>query len=178
LKRSCEFLDGVDVMAPADTVVVCAFGDSITDGTHSTLNINDRWANVLSRRLHNAYGNRISVVNEAIAGNRVVNPVVANATAGPAAVDRLDRDVLSLSGLTHVIWLEGINDLGAGHTTAAIIAGYQDIVAGLHAKRIKVFAGTMTSALGAINPAEGWKPGYQGGADNGPVVDANRKILN
>jgi lysophospholipase L1-like esterase len=172
------FLDGVDVMAPADTVVVCAFGDSITDGTHSTLNINDRWANVLSRRLHNAYGNRISVVNEAIAGNRVVNPVVANATAGPAAVDRLDRDVLGLSGLTHVIWLEGINDLGAGHTTAAIIAGYQDIVGRLHAKRIKVFAGTMTSALGAINPAEGWNPGYPGGADNGPAVDANRKILN
>jgi hypothetical protein len=26
------FLDGVDVVAPADTVVVCAFGDSITDG--------------------------------------------------------------------------------------------------------------------------------------------------
>ena len=94
-------------------MVVCAFGDSITDGTHTTLNTNDRWANVLSRRLHNAYGNKVSVVNEAIGGNRVVNPVVANATAGPAAVDRLDRDVLGLSGLTHVIWLEGINDLGA-----------------------------------------------------------------
>jgi enterochelin esterase-like enzyme len=28
-------------------------------------------------------------------------------------VDRLDRDVLGLSGLTSVIWLEGINDFGA-----------------------------------------------------------------
>jgi lysophospholipase L1-like esterase len=172
------FLDGIDVMAPADTVVVCAFGDSITDGTHSTLNVNDRWANVLSRRLHNAYGTRISVVNEAIAGNRVVNPAVANSTAGPAAVDRLDRDVLGLSGLTHVIWLEGINDLGAGHTTAAIIAGYQDIVGRLHAKGVKVFGATMTSALGMVNPAEGWNPGYAGGADNGPAVNANRLILN
>src|SRR5258708_20169294 len=45
-------------------------------------------------------------------------------------------------------------------------------------KRIKVFAGTMRSALGAINPAEGWNPGYHGGADNGPAVDANRLILN
>ena len=42
------FLDAVDVMAPSDTVVVCAFGDSITDGTHSTLNVNDRWMNTLS----------------------------------------------------------------------------------------------------------------------------------
>src|SRR6266851_3692521 len=100
---------------------------------------NDRWMNTLSRRLHDAYGNRISIVNEAIGGNRVVNPVTPNATSGPAAVDRLDRDVLGLSGLTDVIWLEGINDLGAGHTTAAIIVGYQNIVGRLHAKDIKVF---------------------------------------
>jgi lysophospholipase L1-like esterase len=172
------FLDGVDVMAPAGTVVVCAFGDSITDGTHTTLNTNDRWANVLSRRLHNAYGNKVSIVNEAIGGNRVVNPAVVNATSGPAAVDRLDRDVLGLSGLTHVIWMEGINDLGAGHTTAAIMAGYQNVVSRLHAKGIKVYAGTMTSALGLVNPAEGWNVGYTGGGDNGPVVDAGRQNLN
>src|SRR3954452_22583089 len=115
-------------------------------------NINDRWSNVLSRRLHDAYGNKVSVVNEGIGGNRVIPPVVANATAGPAAVDRLDRDVLGLSGVTHVIWLEGINDLGAGygqaasatplienpvvHTPANIIAGYQNVVARLHANGI------------------------------------------
>ena len=76
-------------------VVVCAFGDSITDGTHTTFNNNDRWANTLSRRLHNAYGNKVSVVNEAIGGNRVVNPLsgpggaLGTAASGPAAVDRL-----------------------------------------------------------------------------------------
>jgi len=189
------FLAAVDVMAREDTVVVCAFGDSITDGTHTTFNGNDRWANVLSRRLHNAYGNRVSVVNEAIGGNRVINPVVANAASGPAAVDRLDRDVLGLSGLTHVIWLEGINDLGAGygaaanpvenpviHTPANIIAGYQNVVARLHARGIKVYAGTVVSALGLNNPPEGWDlinfPTFLATVDNGPVVDANRLILN
>jgi lysophospholipase L1-like esterase len=163
------FLDAVDVMAPSDTVVVCAFGDSITDGTHSTLNINDRWMNALSRRLHNAYGNKISIVNEAIAGNRVVNPVVANSAAGPAAVDRLDRDALGLSGLTHVIWLEGINDVGAGTTTDAIIAGYRDVVGRLHAKGIKAYAATLTSALGISGVDMG---------DNGPGHDASRMVLN
>jgi len=163
------FLDAVDVMAPSDTVVVCAFGDSITDGTHSTLNINDRWMNTLSRRLHNAYGSKISIVNEAIGGNRVVNPVVPNATSGPAAVDRLDRDVLGLSGLTHVIWLEGINDIGAGTTTDAIIAGYQNVVGRLHAKGIKVYGATLTSALGISGVDMG---------DNGPGHDASRMILN
>jgi len=163
------FLDAVDVMALSDTVVVCAFGDSITDGTHTTLNINDRWMNTLSRRLHNAYGNKVSIVNEAIGGNRVVNPVVANAASGPAAVDRLDRDVLGLSGLTDVIWLEGINDIGAGHTTDSIIAGYRDVVRRLHAKGIKVFAGTVTSALGISGVDRG---------DNGPGHDASRMVLN
>jgi hypothetical protein len=32
------FLDAVDVMAPTDTAVVVCFGDSITDGTASTMN--------------------------------------------------------------------------------------------------------------------------------------------
>jgi lysophospholipase L1-like esterase len=163
------FLDAVDVRAASDTTVVCAFGDSITDGTHSTLNINDRWMNALSRRLHNAYGNKVSIVNEAIAGNRVVNPVVPNSAAGPAAVDRLDRDVLGLSGLTHVIWLEGINDIGAGTTTDAIIAGYQNVVGRLHATGIKVFGATLTSALGISGVDMG---------DNGPGHDASRMVLN
>jgi len=192
------FVTGVDVMAPADTVVVCAFGDSITDGTHTTHNGNDRWSNVLSRRLHNAYGSKVSVVNEAIAGNRVIDPVVANSASGPAAVDRLDRDVLGLSGLTHVIWLEGINDLGAGygqgasaspvienpviHTPANIEAGYQNVVGRLHAKGIKVYGATMTSSLGYNNPAEGWDlttyPTYLASVDNGPVIGGYRQQIN
>jgi lysophospholipase L1-like esterase len=192
------FLNALDVMARADTVVVCVFGDSITDGTHTTLNTNDRWANVLSRRLHNAYGSRISVVNEAIGGNRVIPPAVPNATAGPAAVDRLDRDVLGLSGLTHVIWLEGINDLGAGygqaasptpvyenpviHTPENIIAGYQNVVGRLHAKGIKVYGATIVSALGYNNPSQGWDlttyPNFLASVDNGPVINGHRQQIN
>jgi lysophospholipase L1-like esterase len=192
------FLTTLDVMASADTVVVCAFGDSITDGTHTTLNINDRWSNVLSRRLHNAYGNKVSVVNQGIGGNRVIPPVVANAAAGPAAVDRLDRDVLGLSGVTHVIWLEGINDLGAGygqgasatplfenpviHTPANIIAGFQNVVARLHARGVKVYGATMISALGLNNPSQGWDlvnfPNFLATVDNGAVIDGFRKQIN
>src|SRR4030095_4270236 len=161
------FVETLDVKASKDTVVICAFGDSITDGTHTTLNINDRWMNVLSRRLHNAYGNKVSIVNEAIGGNRVSNPAVPNAASGPAAVDRLDRDVLGLSGLTDVIWLEGINDLGAAHPTDDIIAGYKDVVSRLHAAGVKVYGGTVVSALGVFGvpfPT----------IDNGPVAEAGR----
>src|SRR2546427_5403035 len=142
------FLDAVDVMAPSDTVVVCAFGDSITDGTHTTLNINDRWMDTLSRRLHNAYGNKVSIVNEAIGGNKGVKPLGSKAALRPAAGDRPRPGVLGVWGGYPRSWLEGINDIGAGHTTDSIIAGYRDVVGRLHARGIKVFAGTVTSALG------------------------------
>src|SRR6185295_17258571 len=104
-------------MAPADTVVVACLGDSITDGTLSTLNGDDRWPDVLSRRLHATYGNRVSVVNAGIGGNLITGPANYEqrpTSGGPRALDRLERDVLSLSGVSTVIWLEGINDLGSG----------------------------------------------------------------
>src|SRR5262249_45707904 len=87
---SWYFLNAVDVMAPTNPVVVCAFGDSITDGTASTINGNDRWSNDLSRRLHDAYGNLVSVVNQGIGGNTVNRP--NSPTASQNAVTRLDRD--------------------------------------------------------------------------------------
>ncbi len=132
-------------MAPRETVVICALGDSITDGTASTLNINDRWSNTLSRRLHAAYGNRVSVVNAGIAGNRVLTggPII-----GPAAIDRLDRDVLSLSGLTDVIWLQGIGDIqNTGATPDAVVAGYANVVGRVRAQGVKIHGGTLMSAL-------------------------------
>ena len=122
------FLDGVDVMAPQDTIVVAALGDSITNGSNSTLNGNDRWANALSTLLHAELGSRVSVVILGIGGNQVVGPSPYDTAApyfgGPSALERLDRDILSLSGLTHVVWLEGINDLGQpGNLVAGIEEG-------------------------------------------------------
>ena len=139
---SWYFLNAVDVMAASNTVVVCAFGDSITDGTATTINGNDRWSNDLSRRLHNAYGNLVSVVNQGIGGNTVNRP----GQASESAVQRLDRDVLGLSGLTHVVWLEGINDVPAV-TPEVVIAGYQNVVSRLHTAGVKVVGATVTSAL-------------------------------
>ena len=125
--------------------MVCALGDSITDGYFSSFNVNDRWPNALSDRLHALYPGRVSVVNAGIGGNTVTNPP----QIGPAAVDRLDRDVLSLSGLTSVIWLEGINDFGAeNNSVSAVTAGLTDGVNRMHAKGIKVVGATITSSLG------------------------------
>src|SRR5437016_4640493 len=122
---SWYFLDAVDMMAPAGTPVIVAFGDSITDGTASTLNGDDRWPNVLSRRLA-AAGHRAAVINTGIGGNQVTGPAEYSPqkpfAGGPSAGARLERDVLSLSGVTALIWLEGINDFSKnGNVTAQAV---------------------------------------------------------
>jgi lysophospholipase L1-like esterase len=148
------FLDALDVMAPAATRVIVAFGDSITDGTASTLNGDDRWPNALSRRLHAAYGNRVSVVNAGIGGNQVVGPAEYSAgrpfSGGPSARQRLERDVTGLSGVSAVIWLEGINDLGANAEVEAIQGGMKEVVGRIRAaiRRVRVIGATVTSAMG------------------------------
>jgi len=149
---SWYFLDAFDVMAPEGTVVIACFGDSITDGTASTLNGDDRWPDVLSRRLHAKYGARVSVVNAGIGGNRVTSPPysAANPVAGgPSAVERFERDVASLSGVRGVIWLEGINDLGAGVKADTVIAGMKDVAARGRARGLKMFGATIVPSLGS-----------------------------
>jgi lysophospholipase L1-like esterase len=150
---SWYFLDAVDVSAPANTVVVCAFGDSITDGTLSTLNGDDRWPDVLSRRLHAAYGNRVSIVNAGIGGNRILTPESYPPpqpfSGGPAALQRLDRDLFGLSGLSAVVLLEGINDISAGATADMIVTGMKELVSRVKAKRVKIVGATITPSLGA-----------------------------
>ncbi len=96
---SWYFLDALEMKAPAGAYSIVALGDSITDGTLSTLNGDDRWPDVLARRLHAVYGNRVSVVNAGIGGNQVVGPNEYTPqkpfAGGPSAGARLERDVLS-----------------------------------------------------------------------------------
>jgi lysophospholipase L1-like esterase len=149
---------------------VVAFGDSITDGTASTMNGDDRWPDVLSRRLHARYGTRVSVVNAGIGGNRVSSPAEYTPAqpyaGGPSALSRLERDVLQISGARVVVWLEGINDYAAGQTTEQIVAGFEDGIRRLHARNIRVVGATLTTALGAQT------------AHGTPEVDAQRRELN
>ena len=108
------FLDAVEMTAPRDAFAIVAFGDSITDGTGSTMNGDDRWPIVLSRRLKALYGNKVAMVNGGIGGNQIAGPAEYSPDkpfpGGPASGQRLDRDVLAMSGVSGLIWLEGIND--------------------------------------------------------------------
>ena len=165
------FLDAVDMRVDAP-VVVC-FGDSITDGSASTINGDDRWPDVLSRRLR-AAGLRAAVVNQGIGANEVIFPAAYDITqptdGGPCAIERIDRDVIGLSGVSTVIWLEAINDFGRGEARVEdVIAGLKAGVARIRAgiPGVRVIAGLLTPALGSTIITHGSE-----------IVDAKRCAYN
>jgi len=150
---SWYFLKSVDVKTPADTGAVVAFGDSITDGTASTLNTNQRWPDLLGRRMQADKNTRnLGVLNEGIGGNRILHD-----GWGPNALSRFDREVLALPGVRYLIVLEGINDLGNGAkltdpydpvSADDLIAGLSQLAERAHTHGIQVFGASYSSPAG------------------------------
>jgi lysophospholipase L1-like esterase len=140
------FLSEVDVERDDRVPVIVALGDSVTDGVGSTLGANHRWPDRLAERLAARSGIPVAVLDAGIAGNQLLSDGAA--FGGQNALARLDRDVLSVPGVTHLIILEGINDVLVGGesppTSEALIGGYRQIIARAHARGIKVIGGTMT----------------------------------
>lgn len=139
------WLEGVDVMNPAATGVIVTLGNSITDGFNSTRSMNRRWPDVLAQRLLTSGEPPKGVANAGISGNRVLAP-----GTGPSALARFDRDVLSQPGVTHVIVLEGINDIGHsledGVTAEDVIFGLHQIADRAHDHGLMIFGATLTPA--------------------------------
>ena len=161
---SWYFVDALDMKVATDTQVIVALGDSITDGTGSTLNGEDRWPDVLSRRLHAKFGDKFVVLNAGIGGNLIAGPAEYSAQkpypGGPAAIQRLERDVASLSGISAVIWFEGINDFSKNGNASveSIESALQEGVAELRRRipGVRMIGGTLTATRGNPGPAHGF----------------------
>jgi lysophospholipase L1-like esterase len=142
------FLARVEVAAPEPAGAVVAFGDSITDGTRSTPNTNNRWPDEFARRLA-AQKIPLGVLNQGIAGNRVLCD-----GAGVSALARFDRDVLAQTGAKYVVVLESINDIGIGRSNAVpsaedLIAAHKQLIERAHAHGLKIYGATLTPFDGA-----------------------------
>jgi lysophospholipase L1-like esterase len=153
------FIDRVDVLADKSVRgTVVALGDSITDGMLSDMNADDRWPNILARRV-NAHADRLSIIDEGIITDQLL---VSTRFGGPSILDRLDRDALDQPRVKAVILLAGTNDLGCSGITECgggtpditaekLIAGYEEVIRRAHAKGIKVFGATLPPFARAYN---------------------------
>jgi len=153
---SWYFLTGVQVLAPADTGLIVTFGDSITDGSTSTIDANASWPSFLAKRLQSLGVANLAVVNEGIGGNRVLRDGV-----GPSVLARFERDVLTQPGIKYLIFLEAINDIGQASrpgappvTVEEIIAVYKQMIERAHMRGIKVIGATLTPYEGAAYYSE------------------------
>jgi len=145
---------GVEVQASGIHHVLVAFGDSITEGAGATPGTHQDWPAQFAHRLaSHGLGKDWVVINSGIGGNRLLRD-----GSGPKAPDRFDRDVLQLAGVSAVVLLEGINDIGnafdpdgdSGPITAADIeAADQQLIARAHARGLKVYGGTLEPYEGA-----------------------------
>jgi len=165
-QQSWYWIDGLDVVASAETDAVVTFGDSITDGAASTPESNGSWPSVLAARLR-AAGAKTAVLNVGISGNRVLHD-----GAGINALARFDTDVLAQPGVRTVIILEGINDIGFPNIPASvfgrgagadafdpkadevsaeeIIGGLRQLIERAHIHGLRVIGGTLTPYDGAF----------------------------
>lgn len=137
------WLKSVDVFSNQATGGIVAFGDSITDGSCATPDAYERWPDQLAQRLELA-GRVVSVLNEGIGGNTVLpkhpDPVPPTGLAG---LDRVDRDVLSHPGMTHVVIFIGTNDLRRSATPPMVSEGLETLVKRVKAKGLKVIGATL-----------------------------------
>ncbi len=164
--NSWYWLSDLEFWAPQQTSAIVTLGDSITDGFGAKEGEYQDWPDQLADRLAQDKGSpTFAVDNEGIGGNRILYD-----GAGVSTLARFDRDVLAAPGVTEVILLEGINDIGwpnmkprpmpngvtrknpfadQGVTADDLILGMKQIIARAHEHGIKVFGATMTPYEGA-----------------------------
>ncbi len=138
-----------------------------------------RWPDHFAERLLARRGAALSVSNQGISGNRVLNDGF-----GTAALARFDRDVLATPGLAYVIVFEGINDIGISYmpksdgplaafmktlggapvTADDVIAGYRQMIARAHEHGVRIYGATITP--------------YEGAATYSPAGEAVRQTVN
>jgi lysophospholipase L1-like esterase len=168
------FVSGVDVAAPAPAASLVALGDSITDGHGATTDGNNRWPDVLAKRLQAANGTQlVAVLNHGIGGNRLLLDGL-----GPNAVARFDHDVLTQAGVRYLVVLEGVNDLGMSTRNGeisqeehdslvrSILAAYEQFTVRAHTHGIQVFGATILPFTGS----QYYHPG--------PATEADRLAIN
>lgn len=137
-------IKGIDVLASQEAGAIAILGNSITDGRGSTTNQQNRWPDVLSRRLlANKPTSQVAVLNMGIGGNCMLGGGL-----GPTGKQRYQRDLIKQAGVKWIILFEAVNDLGYARdgvqSANMIIDVYKQIIQEAHEKGIYVYGATIT----------------------------------
>ena len=129
------FISAIEVYSDSPKNVIVCFGDSITDGTGSNNDKQNRWTDFFSLKLRlNEDTSDIAVVNKGISGNRII-------TQG---IKRFSYDVLEVKGVKYIMVLYGVNDINLLNATSSeVISAYKQIIKEAHRNNIFIFAGTI-----------------------------------
>jgi len=146
---SMFWLKAIDVRSSSSTGAIVTFGDSITDGNCSTVDANNRWEDWMAVRLEldaartRAPGAYKAVVNEGISGNTIGREHLQPPPDSPPGLERLDRDVFSHAGVTHVVVFMATNDIRRAASAAQVIAGTEELVKRIKDHGLKVIGATV-----------------------------------
>jgi len=149
--RASGVVSGLEIAGTATTRVLVTFGDSITEGAGASKAMS--WPDQLGRLLATDPRARCwAIANVGISGNRLLSM-----GRGPDALSRFDRDVLAVPNATHVVILEGINDIGKVKDPTKdwqppadrLIAAYEQMLERAKARGLKVIIGTLLPYEGA-----------------------------
>ncbi|MGQ4387378.1 GDSL-type esterase/lipase family protein [Streptomyces sp. SAS_270] len=146
-----HFLTGIDVRAPEGTRIAVAFGDSWIEGAFTTPGADNSFPGQLDRRLTRGW-----IVNTGISGNRLLTDEI-----GEHLLARIEHDVLTVPGASHVLIHIGLNDLGlpgftsypepgTPPTAAQLTAGLTTLADRLHAAGLTVIGSTIGPYQGTL----------------------------
>ena len=156
------WLKAIDVETDPSSSAVVAFGDSITDGTCTTLDAHDRWEDIVSMRLTLLSNARqVAIINEGIGGNTVTREGLTPPAASTPGIERFDRDVLAHHGVSHVVFFMGTNDINRAQSAARVIDGLSSLITRAKASGMKTIGVTIVPRhqIAAPNaPLPGWTP--------------------
>jgi hypothetical protein len=150
--QTIPFLTRVDVLAEDNCYAIVVAGDSTVTNEKPYL---------LAERLQKMGIHHIAVLQQAIAGNRILengHGIVGN-LYGAGLLERFGRDILSCPGVKKIILKEGINDMlhprcltvgGPVMTTAKdITEGLQKAIDLAHKNNLEIY-------LSKLTPFKGW----------------------
>lgn len=141
------FFTSIEVMTSEKNGSIIAFGDSIT-----TLS----WPDYLAKELNDANIKNLSVIREAIGGNRILHNSESklHGLFGPSGISRFEKAITDHQGAKYVIVLEGVNDImhtgPGGPAPASEIVSKDQIITGLekyielaHKHNLKIYGATI-----------------------------------